>query len=62
MKYIHDYKNNDFCESESFESKVDGVNYIAISDEDYEDLLIGKKLLQNGELVNNPNYVEREDE
>lgn len=53
MKYIHDYKDGSFCESTTFEAKVGQSDYYAISDEEYEALCKGDKVLQNGEIVDN---------
>jgi len=61
MKYIHNYLDGSFCESTSFESKVGQDNYLSITDEQYEDLCKGKKILTNdNEIVDNPDYVEEQ--
>ena len=60
MKYIHDYKDGSFCMSDTFKDKIGQPNYLQVSDDIYEDLVKGKRLLQNGLIVNNPNYVEHQ--
>lgn len=47
MKYIHLYKSNSYCESQSFKGTP---NTIVLTDEQYEEL--GKTLkFENGQLV-----------
>lgn len=63
MVFVHNYKDGSFCVSNTFEQKVDNDNYIIIEDEDYYDIIKGKKLLNaDNTIVDNPDYVEPSEE
>lgn len=63
MVFVHNYKDGSFCVSKTFEQKVDNDNYIIIEDEDYYDIIKGKKLLNSDNtIVDNPDYVEPSEE
>lgn len=57
MKYIHDYKDGSFCESDAFQ--MDGI---AVTDEQYMLLCEGKlKFNENSEIVANNEQKEVND-
>lgn len=53
MKYLHIYKDNSFCESDSFKPYIGKDGYIAISDEEYAEIGNTKRVV-NGIIIDIP--------
>lgn len=53
MKYLHIYKDNSFCESDSFKTYIGKDGYMAISDEEYAEIGNTKRI-ENGVIVEIP--------
>lgn len=53
MKYVHFYAEGSFCESDSFKDKVGSDEYVAMTDEEYDNLIGGDERREKAEQLKN---------